>query len=343
MITTRVFGKTSDGKTVLEFTLADGRSSVSILNYGGVIRRILVPANDGRLTDVVLGYNTVKEYEENGGYLGALIGRFGNRIGGGKLTVDETEYALYCNDRGNHLHGGKQGFNKKIWSHGIVGNTLALSVVSPDGDENYPGRLMATVVYTFRNGKLRIHYRAVSDKKTAVNLTNHAYFNLGGDSAGTILDHELTIDADCITPTDEAMIPTGDFRAVEGTPFDFRTPKKIGQDIGADDEDLKKGNGYDHCFVLNGTGMKQYAEVYCARTGIGMTCRTDMPAVQLYTGNGLKQQGKYSKYTPRTGFCLETEAIPNNVNVPAYAEKGSSILDAGEIYDFCAEYEFWIR
>ena len=342
MITTRVFGKTKDGKKVLAFTLRDGRRSVTILNYGGIVQRLVVPDKDGRLTDVVLGYKTVAEYEQSGGYLGALIGRFGNRIGEGKLHIDGTDYQLYTNDRGNHLHGGAVGFNKKIWAHGIVGNTLALSIISPDGEENYPGNLKVTVVYTFRNGVLRIHYLASSDKKTAVNLTNHAYFNLSGESSGTILDNVLTIDADEITPTNDTMIPVGGFKAVEGTPFDFRTPKAIGRDIEADDIDLKQGNGYDHCYVLkNGSGnFAQYAEATSARSGLRMRCYTDMPAVQFYAGNGLNQQGKWSRYNKRSGFCLETQAIPNNVNVPEYAEKGSSILDAGEKYDFCAEYRF---
>ena len=158
-----------------------------------------------------------------------------------------------------------------------------------------------------------------------------------------MLDQTLAIDADAITPTNDTMIPEGAFRCVDGTPFDFRTAKPIGRDIGVDDEDLRKGNGYDHCFVLNGAGFKRYATAYCEKTGIQMNCYTDMPAVQLYTGNGLNQQGKYAKYTARTGFCLETQAIPNNVNVPAYAEKGSSYLDAGETYDYCAEYEFLVK
>lgn len=345
MITTRVFGRTKEGQKVLAFTIADGRNSVTILNYGGIVQRLVVPANDGRLTDIVLGYRTVKEYEENGGYLGALIGRFGNRIGEGKLTVDGVNYELFKNDRGNHLHGGKEGFNKKIWAHGIKGNTLALSIVSPDGEENYPGNLKVTVVYTFKGGVLRIHYRAVSEKKTVVNLTNHTYFNLGGESSGTALDNILEIDSDMITPTNATMIPVGGFKAVAGTPFDFNEPKPIGRDIDADDVDLKQGGGYDHCYVLrNGVGnLEKYASVYSPKTGITMECYTDMPAVQFYAGNGLNQQGKWSKYAKRTGFCLETQAIPNNVNVPEYAEKGSSYLDAGKMYDFCAEYRLSLK
>ena len=281
-------------------------------------------------------------YENNGGYLGALIGRFGNRIGKGLLTIDGVTYQLYCNDRGNHLHGGKNGFNKKIWKHEVVGDELRLSILSPDGEENYPGTLAVRVAYIFENGGLRIHYSATTDKKTAVNLTNHAYFNLNGEGDGSALDNILWIDCDEITPTDPTMIPVGGFKKVAGTPFDFNTPKPIGRDIDADDVDLKQGGGYDHCHILkNKCGVyTKYAVVRSPKTGIRMTCRTDMPAVQFYAGNGLKQQGKSAYYGARAGFCLETQAIPNNVNVPEYAALGSSILSPGENYEFTASYQF---
>ncbi len=341
MITTKYFGKTAEGKSVLAFTLWDGDRSVTILNYGGIVQSIIVPDRDGRLTDVALGYPDVAGYEQNGGYLGALIGRFGNRIGGGKLNVDGVDYQLACNDRGNHLHGGKVGFNRKIWAHGVVGDTLALSIVSPDGEENYPGTLRVTVLYTFRNRTLTIRYRATTDKKTVVNLTNHTYFNLNGEGGGTVLSHILGIESDRITPTNETMIPEGLFRDVEGTPFDFRTPKAIGHEIGADDIDLKQGNGYDHCFVLHNEGrLERYATVTAPGTGITMNCYTDAPAVQFYSGNGLHQQGKGGYYGCRAGFCLETQAIPNNPNVPAYQLLGSSYLAPGEVYLTTSSYEF---
>lgn len=342
MITTKIFGKTAEGEEVLAFTLQDGERSATILNLGGIVQSIVVPDREGNPTDVILGYNDVKGYEVNGGYLGALIGRFGNRIGEGKLIVDGKEYQLYCNDRGNHLHGGKVGFNKKIWAHEICGDALKLSIVSPDGEENYPGTLHVTVTYTFSEGELKIHYHATSDKKTAVNLTNHAYFNLNGEGDGSILDHLLQIDCDYITPTNSTMIPVGGYRAVKDTPFDFNTPKEIGRDVEANDLDLKQGNGYDHCHVLkNKCGEYiQFAVAESQKTGIKMTCYTDMPAVQFYAGNGLHQQGKTAYYGKRAGFCLETQAIPNNVNVPEYAEKGNSIIEAGEIYEFTAAYKF---
>ena len=342
MITQKLFGKTEDGREVLAFTLEDGASHATILNYGGIVQSLVVPDKNGKPTDVVLGYNTVAEYEKNGGYLGALIGRFGNRIGKGELCIDGKRYELYNNDRGNHLHGGKIGFNRKIWAHEIVGDELRLSILSPDGEENYPGNLKVTVTYTFRGGELKIAYRAVSDKKTAINLTNHAYFNLNGEGDGSALDNELWIDCDFITPTNPTMIPEGGFRAVKGTPFDFNAFKPIGRDVEADDLDLKQGKGYDHCHVLKNRAGEyvKYAEVRSLKTGIRMSCYTDMPAVQFYAGNGLSQQGKTAYYGKRAGFCLETQAIPNNVNVPEYAERGSSIVDAGAVYAFTAAYKF---
>lgn len=342
MITSRSFGKTKDGREVLAFTFEDGARRATVLNLGGIIQSIVVPDKNGNPTDVILGYNDVAGYEEHGGYLGALIGRFGNRIEKGKLVIDGETYDLYCNDRGNHLHGGKVGFDKKIWAHEIKGDELVLSIVSPDGEENYPGTLSVRVTYSFKDGEFRILYHAVSDKKTAVNLTNHAYFNIDGEGSGSALENVLWIDCDYITPANSTMIPTGGFRAVKGTAFDFNTPKEIGKDVGADDIDLKQGNGYDHCHVLkNKCGeYVKYATVTGKKSGITMSCYTDMPAVQFYAGNGLNQQGKTAFYGRRAGFCLETQAIPNNVNVPEYAEKGSSILDAGEVYEFSAAYKF---
>ncbi len=342
MITQKFFAKTLDGRDVTAYTLHDGASYATVLNYGGILQSLVVPDRKGRPTDVLLGYNDAAGYERNGGYLGALIGRFGNRIGEGKLTIDGVTYALYCNDRGNHLHGGKVGFNRKFWDAEIRGDELVLSLVSPDGEENYPGTLTVQVTYSFKGGELRISYRATTDKTTAVNLTNHAYFNLSGEQDGSILDHLLSIDSDMIVPTNTTMIPVGGYRMVKGTPFDFNVPKEIGRDIGADDLDLKQGNGYDHCFVLKNPEKQfvQYASAVSRKTGIRMTCFTDAPAVQFYAGNGLHQEGKHNYYGKRAGFCLETQAIPNNVNVGEYAARGSSILPAGEVYSYTAAYRF---
>jgi len=342
MITTRKFGETKDGREVLAFTLSDGTHAATVLNLGGIIQSIIVPDRYGNPTDIILGYHDVAGYENNGGFLGALIGRFGNRIGEGKLTIDGVTYDLYCNDRGNHLHGGKKGFDKKIWAHRIDGEELTLTIISPDGEENYPGTLFVSVTYTMQDGELKLRYHATTDKKTAVNLTNHAYFNLNGESDGSILDNELLIACDKITPTNDTMIPLGGFRLVRDTPFDFTVPKQIGRDIDADDEDIKKGNGYDHCHIISKEigSYGLYAIAESKKTGIKMFCYTDAPAVQFYAGNGLNQQGKTTYYGKRAGFCLETQAIPNNVNVPVYAEFGSSILDEGETYEYTAAYKF---
>ncbi len=342
MIEEKVFGRLSDGSEVVSYTLWDGQSYARILNYGATIQSIVVPDKEGNMVDVVLGYNEVEPYEKNGGCLGATIGRFANRIQDGKLSIDGQTYSLNRNKKGNHIHGGVVGFHKKIWTGEIQGDTLILSLFSPDGDERYPGNLTVRVAFTFQNGELKLRYSALSDKKTAINLTNHAYFNLDGEQSGDIRKNVLWLDSDTFTPTDENGLPTGAFRAVKDTPFDFNVMKPIGKDIDCEDIDLKLGNGYDHCYVLKNTGKKyvEYAVAKSEKTGIKMRCYTDMPAVQLYTGNYLHQTGKSGEYQKHSGFCLETQAIPNNVNVPAYAEKGSSIYAAGEEYTFTAAYAF---
>ncbi len=345
MIKTERFGYAADGKEVLAFTLTDGEASATVLNYGGAVQSILVPDKNGKLTDVVLGYKDVASYENNGGCLGALIGRFGNRIDRGRLTIDGQKYALYCNNDGNHLHGGKVGFDKKLWSHEICGEELLLTLFSPDGEENYPGNLQVKVIYTFQNRELKIRYFAVSDKKTAINLTNHSYFNLNGENSGLITAHTLFMDSNYIVPTNEKLIPEGGFKLVKGTPFDFKEPKDIMRDVACEaDRDIRYGKGYDHCYLLKSEGKRfvRYARVVGEETGISMDCYTDMPAVHFYTGNFLDQRGKRAYYAKHAGFCLETEAIPNNVNVPEYAEKGSSIFDAGEEYAFTASYKFGV-
>lgn len=342
------FGELQNGEEVFAYTLKDGDSFVRILNYGGTIQSIIVPDKNGNPCDVVAGYSDIDGYVNNGGYLGALIGRFGNRIDKGSLTIDGVKYQLYLNDRGNHLHGGKVGFDKKIWDVKVDGDRLVLHLLSPDGEENYPGNLDVTVVYTFRAGKLGIEYTAVSDKKTAINLTNHAYFNLSGEGVGNVHSHEMYLNAPYITPTDATLIPHGEFREVKGTPFDFYSAPRaygIGFEKRHEDPDMKLGGGYDHCYVLaKDRDVKQpYGIVYSPVSGIEMKCYTDMPAVQLYGGQGMSQQGKTCKYVACGALCLETQAIPNNVNVPAYAAYGSSIYDAGQVYHFTAEYEFSVR
>ncbi len=342
MITQKPFAKTLDGRQVTAYTLHDGEAYATVLDFGGTLQSLVVPDKKGRLTDVVLGYPDVTRYERNSGYLGALIGRYGNRIAEGHVNIEGKTYELYCNDRGNHLHGGKTGFNRKFWNAEVRGDELVLTLLSPDGEEFYPGNLQVEVIYTFQNRELKIRYRAVTDKTTVVNLTNHAYFNMNGESNGSILDNYLCINSKIVIPTNETMIPTGGFRGVAGTPFDFTQPKEIGRDIEMYDIDLENGNGYDHCFVLDKKlgeyGLCAVAE--SRRSGIRMTCFTDAPCVQFYAGNGLHQEGKHNYYGKRAGFCLETEMIPNNVNSREYSVYGSSYLRPGEVYSYTAAYRF---
>ena len=340
MIQTSIFGRTADGREVRAFRLTDGKNEATILNYGGIIQSLKIADREGVQRDVVLGYDDVAGYENNGGYLGALIGRVGNRIEKGRLVIDGTEYALYCNDRGNHLHGGKEGFNRKIWGYvfeGGDGNTLALSLVSPEGEENYPGTLRTEVRYTLSGGELKIEYAAIADSKTAINLTNHAYFNLDGAGSGNVRDTFLQIAASRYTPTDDTLIPHGEFKNVEGTPFDFRKPHRIGERIAdTSDPDIVIQNGYDVNYVLDKKqgAYEKIAEAVSERSGIVMEVFTDKPAVQLYTGNGLHQNGKSGYYNKNYGFCLETQFIPNGVNCPSYDALGSAIYEKNQIYHF---------
>lgn len=341
------FGRTLNGEEVYAYTLKTDSASATVVTYGGTLISFKTKDKNGNTADVVLGYDTVGEYEKNGGCLGALIGRFGNRIDKGQLTIDGKTYSLYLNDRGNHLHGGKIGFNRRVWNAEEKDGTLVLTLTAEDGEENYPGKLEVKVVYSLTGSALKIDYTAVSDKKTAINLTNHAYFNIDGESDNcSILENEAFIDAPMMTPTDATLIPHGEFRGVKGTPFDFTTEKPFGKDMFANDEDIKKGGGFDHCFVFakDRDKTKPFARVYGKKSGLELVCYTDQPAVQLYTANGLNNTGKQGhKYGQFGGFCLETQAIPNNVNVPAYAEYGSSIYDAGKVYRHTTVYELTLR
>jgi len=343
MVTFDYFGTTEQGEEVLAYTIADGACKAVVLTYGGILNELVVPDRNGNPTSVVLGYRELSPYEKNGGRLGALIGRFANRIANAKMTIDGKEYHLTPTDGTNTHHGGKIGFDKKIWKVSETGdNWLQLSLFSPDGDEHYPGNLTVTVTYELKDGALSISYRATTDQKTVVNLTNHAYFNLNGEGNGNILDHKLRLESDEIALPGPNRAPEGGFYAVKGTPFDFNTPKLIGRDIQSEDEVLRVGNGYDHCVMLkNKCGeFIKYAVAKGEQTGITMTCYTDMPAVHFYSGNGLHVQGRKGYYGAHAGFCLETQAIPNNINVPEYAERGSSLLDVGEVYQFRAVYQF---
>ncbi len=350
MITKELFGKKPCGCPVEAYTLTNKNgSSVQILSMGGIIRKICVPDKNGVLADVVCGFDTVEGYLTGGGYQGALIGRYGNRIGKGKFTLNGVDYQLALNDGENHLHGGMKGFNQKIWD--VVpfekpdACGLILTTVSEDGEENYPGRLEIKVTYTFSDkDELSIHYEAETDADTILNMTNHAYFNLNGYDSGDILSHLLTIDADAITAIDSGLIATGENRPVEGTPFDFRTPTAIGARIGEDDEQLTFGGGYDHNFVLNNGGKyAKIAELYSPKSGRCAEVYTDQPGVQIYAGNMMNGEVPFKRgipQRPRHAVCMETQHAPDSPNHDNFP---SVVLKKGEKYDTITTYAFSVR
>ena len=351
-VTRKPFGQTADGKALSLYTLTNARgASVQITNFGGTITAINVPDRRGKLGDVVLGYSSAKNYQANAGgtYFGALIGRYANRINKGRFTLDGKAYQIAINNPPNSLHGGKVGFNLKVWTatpvtvkHGVA---LALRLVSPDGDENFPGTLTVRVVYTFTDDNaLRLDYTATTDKDTVVNLTNHSYFNLNGAGSGTVLDHRLMMNADKFIPVDKTAIPLGPLRPVAGTPFDFCRPTAIGARINQPNQQLEFGHGYDHNFVLNhhGPGLVLAARVYAPKTGRVLTAYTTEPGMQLYTANFLdgKLRGNGGTYVRRGAFCLEAQHYPDSPNHPSYP---TTELKPGQTYRQTTVYQFSTR
>ena len=320
------FGTTADGKAVTAYRLENSiGATLTVLDYGATIQSLCVPSGKGGFTDVVLGYDTIGEYETNGGYLGATIGRVGNRIGGASFRLNGRVYPLAKNDGENHLHGGQRGFDKQMWSVTQEGrDSLVCSRLSPDGEEGYPGNLSVRVTFTLTSqNELRIRYDADTDQDTLVNLTNHSYFNLNG--GGTALNLELQVFASRFTENDSGCLPTGTLLDVAETPFDFRVPKPLGADIEAPDAQLRCGGGYDHNYVLAGA---RAALVRSSVSGIEMTVTTDMPGMQVYSANGLsRRKGKRgAAMGPRDAICLETQLFPNAMNCYAFP---SPILRAG--------------
>lgn len=333
-----------DGKQVQLFVLTNSNGvETCITNYGGRIVTLLVPDREGNLTDVVLGHDSIKNYLDDDGNFGALIGRYGNRIGNGRFSLDGKQYTLPINNNGHCLHGGLKGYDKKVWDAKQDGNRLELTLVDPDGTEGFPGTLNVKVVYTLTDDNaIDIEYSATTDKPTIVNLTNHSYFNLNGDLASSIHNHVVMFDADRITPADATLITDGSFMDVTNTPFDFRTPKPIGQDIDADDEQLKNGNGYDHSFALNHPGDLNTVALSAMSpvTGIVMEVFTTEPAAQMYTGNFLDERlkGKFGiGYPARSAVAFETQHYPNTPNCPEYP---SCELRPGETYFTRTIYKF---
>lgn len=331
-------------KTGLYVLTNEAGMEVCVTNYGGRIVSIMVPDRDGKLQDVVLGHDSIADYINIDGNFGALIGRYGNRINQGKFTLDSVTYQLPQNNFGHCLHGGPKGFHHAVWNANQVDNrTLELTHRSADGEAGFPGNLDVKVTYTLGDdNSLRINYSAVTDKPTIVNLTNHSYFNLSGDASQTILDEVVTFDADAFTPIDSTFMTSGEIRSVEGTPFDFRKGKKVGDDIEKDDKQLKNGLGYDHNMVLNTAGdiSKVAASIYDERSGIKMEVLTDEPGIQFYVGNFLDGKVKGKKgiaYPRRSAICVETQHYPDSPNHDNYP---STVLRPGETYSSNCIYRF---
>lgn len=334
------FGTTPNGEAVDLYTLTNPQGmEVRAITLGGIITSIRVPDKDGKFDDVALGFDSLDGYVKNPPFLGAIIGRYGNRIGKGRFTLDGKTYTLAINNKPNHLHGGIKGFDKAVWKAESFKKDDAVGVafthMSPDGDEGYPGALSMRVTYTLTAGNsIEVDYEATTDKATPVNMTQHTYFNLAGDGSRDVLDHVMTIHASRYTPVDSTLIPTGDLASVEGTPFDFRMPAPIGARIGANDTQIKYGNGYDHNFVIDRTddGLVPAAHVVEPTTGRVLDVSTTEPGMQFYTGNFLDGSvtGKSGHvYKQRMGFCLETQHFPDSPNKPNFP---NTILRPGETY-----------
>ena len=319
-----IFGKLKNGENVYKYLLKNDKCEVELITYGGIITSIKVPDLNGNLIDVALGFNDFDSYLEGHPYFGAIVGRYANRIDNGSFSIDDNDYSIPINNNGTSLHGGIKGFDKVNWNvvsyDSINRNSIKLNYLSKHKEEGYPGNLNTYVKYTLtEDNELVVEYQAETDKPTVLNLTQHTYFNLSGESSGDILDHNLLINADSFLPVNEKMIPTGEIISVENTPFDFRKIKKIGKDINIEDRQLKLGNGYDHCWVLNDYNKKsrKIGEVNSNKTKINMEIFSDLPGVQLYTGNfldGSLNSKKDLKYINRSGFCLETQFYPNSPN-----------------------------
>ncbi|NLW47655.1 MAG: galactose mutarotase [Firmicutes bacterium] len=336
------FGKINDGKEVTLYTLEnDHNMTVKIITFGGTVTSIKVPDQDGKIADVVFGFNSLPEYLEEHPFFGVIAGRYANRIAKGRFTLNGNEYNLAVNDGENHLHGGIVGFDKVVWDGSIIQTDQVVGVnlvyLSKDGEEGYPGNLRTTVKYLLNNqNELAIEYEAVTDKPTVVNLTNHSYFNLSGEGSGKILEHEILINADRYTVVDEGLIPTGELKAVKNTPFDFTIASPIGKHI----DEL--GLGYDHNYVLNKNGneLSLAAKVYDPKSQRKMAVYTTTPGMQFYTGNNLKgdRQGKTGQtYGKHEGFCLETQHFPDSPNHPEFP---TTRLNPGETYRQKTIYHF---
>ena len=345
----RTFGTTTEGVDVKLYTLRNSHGAeVSICNYGGLVTSLKVPDKNGSFGDVVLGYDNLADYIKSSPYFGALIGRYGNRIAKGQFSLDGKDYTLATNNGPNTLHGGLKGFDKVVWQarayQSESGPSLELTYLSKDGEEGYPGNLSVKAVYTLtEDNALKLEYTATTDKDTIANLTHHSYFNLAGN--GDVLNHVVMIDADKFTPVDSTLIPTGELKPVEGTPFDFRTPTAVGARIGQNDEQLKLGHGYDHNWIINDyTGkVRLMAHVYEPTSGRVLEVFSSEPGLQFYSGNfldgTLKGKGGWV-YQFRDGFCMEPQHFPDSPNKPNFP---SVVLKPGTVCHNTIIYRFSVR
>lgn len=338
------FGVMPDGTAVQQYTLTAGALSCDIITFGGSLRALRAPDRNGKIVDVLLGFDTLESYRTHGKSFGALVGRYANRIGGAKFTLNGITYPLVANDHGvNHLHGGGLGYNRRVWKvESAADDALTLSLFSPDGEEGYPGDLMIQAAYTLTAEGLTIDYRAKCGQDTVCNLTNHAYFNLSGHDSGPVLDQTIQLLADRYTPTDALSIPTGELAAVDGTPMDLRQPTPIGAHIDEDFIQLVQAGGYDHNWIANGQAgaLRPIARAVSPATGIAMEVLSTLPGVQFYTGNYLEgcPAGKGgAAYGHRWGFCLETQFFPDS---PNHENFPSSVLKAGEVFNSTTSFRF---
>lgn len=342
-ISEEAFGTLEDGREVQLYILSNSNDmEVQITNFGGIVTWISVPNSDGELENVVLGFAELEKYVDGHPYFGAIIGRYSNRIAGGQFSLDGTDYELATNDGNNHLHGGDEGFDQKIWNAERQDNgSLKLTYSSGDGEEGYPGNLKVAVVYTLTNdNELKIEYEATTDEATPVNLTNHSYFNLSGQPDSTILDHELMLNAERYTLVNDELIPTGELAEVEGTPLDFTESKEVGAEIG------EVEGGYDHNWVLNRSeddSLFYAATLYHAESGREMKVFTEEPGIQFYSGNfldGTLEGPDGTPFVQHAALCLETQHFPNSPNEPDFP---STILEPGETYQTTTIYQFSTR
>lgn len=350
MVEKHLYGKLSDGTEIYEFVLRNSNGAEArVITYGATVTALKVPDRNGVLNDVVFGYDSLQGYVNDRSFFGVIVGRYGNRINKGTFFIDGKKYQVTINDGENHLHGGLKGFFKAVWDANVVedtaGPSVAMTYVSPDGEEGYPGTVTITVTFTLTNDNgLRIVYEGTTDKPTILNPTHHSYFNLSGSFTTPITDHLMMIDADSITEIDSRLIPTGKLLSVENTPFDFRTPTAIGARIQEKNQQLEFGKGYDHNWVLNkyNGSVRKVVEVYDPKSGRVLEVWTDQPGIQFYAGNFLdgSAKGKGVAYEYRTGFCLEPQCYPDSPNHPNFP---STILRPGQVYKQTTIYKFTTR